>query len=56
MGTLNVGALGASVSAAGAGTTALAMTGFNAFWFTVTGVALVSAGMLLMRLRPKREF
>ena len=43
-------------AAAGAGTASLAATGANSFWVVVTGVALVSGGMLLRRLVPKKEF
>ncbi len=38
----------------GAGT--LAMTGFNTFWMVLTATALVTFGILLTRLAPRREF
>ena len=43
-------------TAAGVGTASLAMTGANSFWAVVTGVALISGGMLLRRLVPRKEF
>lgn len=46
----------ASASVAGAGLTSLAMTGANTFWMTVTAVALISSGLLIRRLVPKKEF
>lgn len=43
-------------AAAGVGTASLAVTGANSFWMVVTGVALVSGGLLIRRLVPKKEF
>jgi LPXTG-motif cell wall-anchored protein len=34
----------------------LAQTGLDSFWMVVSGVAFVMAGVVLTRLRPKKEF
>ncbi len=48
------GATGGGAASLGAGT--LAMTGFSSFWIVVTAIALITFGILLTRLVPRREF
>lgn len=46
-----------TTTAAGTGATAaLAATGFDTFWLVVTGMAVIMGGIMLNRLRPKREY
>ncbi|WP_197060627.1 hypothetical protein [Arthrobacter sp. L77] len=45
-----------SLAATGASATTLAATGLDAFWIIVSSVAVVMAGVVLTRLRPKEEF
>ena len=46
-----------SSTAAGVGSaTLLAQTGLDSFWLVVSGVAFVMAGVVMTRLRPKKEF
>lgn len=47
---------GTGAAAAGGGVTTLASTGLDAFWVVVTAVALIMAGVVLTRLRPKEEY
>jgi LPXTG-motif cell wall-anchored protein len=46
---------GAAAGGAGAAGAMLPLTGFNVIWFVVAGFTLVSAGLAIMRLMPRRE-
>lgn len=46
-----------TTTVAGTGATAtLAATGFDSFWLVVTAMAVIMGGIMLHRLRPKREY
>lgn len=42
-------------TATGTGTTALAVTGADMFWYVLAGFALIAAGMALLRILPRRK-